>query len=64
MKFIFLILFAFPSIACSELGPMELKVKPESLMKCGKLATGYAVDLVLQGDSCRIQSIQKFMCDF
>ncbi len=120
MKFIFLMLFSFPVFACSELGPMEFKIKPETKLKCGKLASAYAVDfsrsmltqepkkngptklslpakevpsvfhalkaskllgynvsltdgknectfcvdLVLEGENCRIQSIQKFMCDF
>ncbi len=120
MKYFLLCLLAFPALACSELGPMEFQAKPETVMKCGKLATAYAVDfsrsmlsheakknapaklsppargapslfhtlksshlmgynvsltdgknectfcvdLVLEGENCRIQSIQKFMCDF
>lgn len=44
MKYILFFFLTFPALACSELGPMEFKPKPETLTKCGKMATQYALE--------------------
>lgn len=44
MKFLFLALFTFPAFACSEMGPMEFKAKPEVINKCRITAEQYAMD--------------------
>ncbi len=44
MKFILFFLFTLPVFGCSELGPQDFKVKPETKMKCGKIAIQSALD--------------------
>ena len=44
MKFIIFFLISFPVFACTEIGPQDFKVKPETNIKCGKLAIQYAMD--------------------